>query len=131
MGPVKRLNDWEVRLEDAIQATPPFAWGAADCCTFAARIVKAITGKDFAEQFRYRDAFGAKRILSRYGGVEGIATRFLGVPKESGLASRGDVVLVQSPKSMLAICAGHVIAAQGDGGVLFLPLSAALKAWSV
>lgn len=129
MGP--RVTDWELRLDDAIRVTGPFAWGSADCCMFAARVVKAITGAEFAERFHYRDQFGARKILSRYGGVEGIATRFLGLPKEAALARRGDVVLVQTPKSMLAICAGHVIAAQGKAGVEWLPLSAALKAWTV
>lgn len=129
MGP--RVKDWESRLEEAIKATGPFAWGSADCCTFAARVVREITGREFRERFHYRDQFGARKILSRYGGVEGIATRFLGAPKEAGLAQRGDVVLVQSPKSMLGICAGHMIAAQGRNGVEWLPLSAALKAWSV
>lgn len=126
-----RVIGWERRLDDAIRATPAFAWGSADCCMFAARVVHAITGKDFGERFRYVDQWGAGRILRRYGGVEGIATRFLGAPKPAALATRGDVVLVRSPKSMLAICAGHVIAAQGEDGVVFLPLSAALKAWSV
>jgi hypothetical protein len=129
MGP--RLKNWERRLDEAIQATGPFTWGSADCCMFAARVVHAITGHSYAAQFRYQDAFGAGRILRRYGGVEGIATRFLGPAKEAGMASRGDVVLVRAPKAMLAICAGHVIAAQGNDGVLFLPLSAAVKAWSV
>jgi hypothetical protein len=126
-----RLNDWERRLEHAVQETPPFAWGSADCCTFAARVVRAITGTDYADAFSYRSRFGALRILAKAGGVEGMATRFLGEPKAPRLACRGDVVLVEAPKPMLAICCGHLIAAQGENGVLWLPLSAALKAWSV
>lgn len=129
MGP--RLIDWELRLQAEVAADSPFTWGSADCCMFAARCVKAMTGIDYARAFSYRDAFGAKRSLGRYGGVEGIATHALGEPKSGLMAQRGDVVLVQSPLNSLGICLGHVIAAQGRDGVVMLPITAAIKAWTV
>ena len=39
------LNKWNRR---------EFSYGDADCCQFAAFIVKELTGKDYSEQFKYQ-----------------------------------------------------------------------------
>jgi hypothetical protein len=96
-----------------------------------ARCVEAITGKDPSAPYRYADAFGAGRILRRYGGIEGVANRCFGVPKPARCAARGDVVMVDAPQRMLGICVGHLIAVQGAQGVEYAPLSSGILAWSI
>jgi hypothetical protein len=53
---MKRYEDWPQRLVAAIEAARgrPFSWGAMDCCLFAADVVLAMTGVDYAAGFRGR-----------------------------------------------------------------------------
>jgi len=129
MGP--RLSDWRSRLDAVLRDPQPFAWGASDCCLFAARCVAAMTGVDFGAHYQYRDEFHAGKIMRAYGGIDGIATKHLGPAKGALFALPGDVVMVESPRRMLGVCIGHRIAVQGKEGIEYLPLSAALMAWSV
>lgn len=93
-----RLPDWERRLADFLDmcAGIPFAWGAHDCCTFAAGAVRAQTGEDFYRPFagRYSTASGAMKALRRRGfeSLEGPFTQALGEPVGPLLCQRGDIV---------------------------------------
>jgi len=126
-----RVNGWEQRLDAVLADSRPFVWRESDCCTFVARCVDAITGSDPSAPYRYVDAFGAGRILRRYGGIEGVANKCFGTSKPALCAARGDVVMVDAPQRMLGICAGHLIAVQGAQGVEYMPLSAGLMAWGI
>jgi hypothetical protein len=46
--PAKRLPDWEARLRVALDYLPGQAleWGTADCATFAADVIDALTGRE-------------------------------------------------------------------------------------
>jgi hypothetical protein len=129
MGP--RLDGWERRLDAVIIEDRPFEWGKSDCCKFAARCIKAMVGKDPSERWQYADEYGAGRVLRKYGGVDGVATFLFGPSKEPLTSNRGDLVMVEAPQRMLGICIGHLVAIQGSHGVEFVPLSSALKAWSI
>jgi hypothetical protein len=130
MGP--RLIDWEFRLDRELRNSGAFAWGNNDCCMFAARVVRAMTGQDFASSWKgYGTAREAVALVDQAGGVDAIVTRVLGSPKAAEKACRGDVVMVNLPRPTLGICVGHVIAVQGADGVQFVPLSAAQMAWTV
>jgi hypothetical protein len=133
MGKIVRLPDWPERLHDLIEnrREAVFCWGQRDCCMFAADVMLAMTGVDFAAALRgrYSTAKGAARLLKRHGGVEGVANRHLRqIPKLS--AGRGDIVSIDTPDGpALAVCLGRQIAAQGQQGLLFMDMNAALSAW--
>ena len=111
----------------------PFAWGANDCCMFAADCVQALTGHDPAAAFRgtYSDARGAVKVLEAVGGLEHAAV-MAGDPIPPLMAGIGDVGLVQlEDRELLAVCVGAVWLAPAAGGLAARPLDAASKAWRV
>lgn len=128
-----RFENWPVLLADFIESrrVAPFQWGERDCCLFAADAVAAMTGRDFAEQFRgaYDSALSAHRLINDAGGVPAL------VPFDEidpGFAQRGDVVMLnEDGHYVLGVHLGSVIAAQGVDGAVFVPPVAALKAWRV
>lgn len=109
----------------------PFAWGANDCCTFAADCVQAITGSDCAESLRgHTTAKQAYRALQKHGGVIGIATAALGQPVPAAFAQVGDVVLSKAGKrDMLAICNGGTCLAPSANGLAHLDMASATLCW--
>lgn len=110
-----------------------FAWGKLDCCLFAAKVVDAMTGRDFtgALQQRYGDKRGAVRFLREEGGLSDAVTAYLGEPAP-GRALRGDVVLFDSPNGdCLGICVGGSIAAISSAGLLYLPLNHQIRRWAI
>jgi hypothetical protein len=127
-----RYEDWEKRLNDYLNTVGPFEWGANDCCLFAANAVMAMTGEDYAKEYRgYKTAKGALGKLKDLG-VEGVATKALGESKPPLFAQRGDVVAVKTNEEIaLGICIGAKIAAVGQDGLVMLPMSQAIQAWSV
>lgn len=111
----------------------PFAWGAHDCCLFAADAVLALTGQDHAAGLRgtYTDAMGAVRVLQQLGGLRAVAGRV--GPRVAPLGARvGDVGLVaHADRELLAVCVGDVWLAPGPHGLGATPLGDAICAWSV
>lgn len=101
---MKKLEAWPVLLTNYIKAVrrKPFAWGTFDCCMFAADGVEAMTGEDFAADFRgkYHDAPSAYAALARYAGggilptMEILAEQFgwkaIDNPRK---VQRGDIVM--------------------------------------
>jgi hypothetical protein len=134
---MKRYEDWPQRLVAAIEAARgrPFAWGAMDCCLFAADVVLAMTGVDYAAGFRgrYDSRAGAVALLGARGGLEAVATSALGEPLPTTLmAQRGDVVMVRSPEGpALGVCEGVMAWFAGPDGVVPRPMREAVKAWRV
>lgn len=146
MGPVvtvvqlaPRRPGWERRLAaylDSVRAQP-FVWGRFDCCLHACDAALAMTGHDYAAEYRGYDSKRAAFVILRRVGGGGIAeaiARALGDPLAYPLlARRGDAVLVDSAHGdALAVCTGRQIAAVApERGLTFLPLSAAKLAWRV
>lgn len=66
-----RYPDWRIHLEAYLHDVwrEPFVYGQHDCGLFAAGAVKAMTGQDFAEEYRggYKTLAGALRRLKRKG----------------------------------------------------------------
>lgn len=136
MSAPHRLHDWQLRWEAFVLArrSAPFAWGANDCCTFAADAVQAIIGVDVAPAGlrEHRTAKQAYRALRRHGGIASIATKALGDPISPGLANVGDVLLVvQTKHPALAVCNGDHALAPSASGLEAVPLSCAVHAWRV
>jgi len=130
-----RLPDWQLRLAEFGQAraSMPFAWASNDCCTFAADAVKAITGEDLRDAFpAYGGAIAAARAIEEGGGLQRLASQFLGVPVGPKMAAVGDVVLVlNADREMLAICNGTSALAPGECGMVLVSMEAALAAWRI
>ena len=127
-----RLDGWERRLQEYLDGIGPFEWGKTDCCMFSVGAVLAITGTDHGKGYRYKTESGAGKVLLKHGGVEAIATKHLGEPKPPKLAQRGDIVSVDVGNGVaLGVCIGAKIAAMQADGLIYLPMSQAIKAWSV
>jgi hypothetical protein len=136
---LRRLDDWPSRLRAFIRSRRelPFAWGSNDCCTFAiGGGVEALTGVLLLPDVqRPTTELGAARFLLDRGhrDASGLATELLGEPLATPrLAQRGDVVALPADEGVtLGICLGTDAAAPGPSGLVFAPLSCALKAWRV
>lgn len=127
--------EWRERFDALVaeRMSAPFAWGANDCCLFAADAVLATTGIDHAADFRgtYDDAGSALRVLRDNGGLEAVASR-AGDPIPPMTACVGDVGLVEHERrELLAVCAGAVWLAPAAQGLAIMPLEAARSAWKV
>lgn len=131
---MRRLN-WHQHLAETLQAamTRPFLWGEHDCCLFAADCVQAMTGTDYAVEFRntYHTAAGAqKAILKRAESltvlVDGLFSR-----TDVRLIQRGDVVLFDGPQGeTLGVVWHGAVWAAGERGAG--PVEAEIKvAWRV
>lgn len=132
MGKKMRLDRWEIRLQNYLDNIGPFEWGKTDCCMFSVGAVEAVTGINHGQSYTYKTESEAKKMLIKTGGVEAVATKHLGEPKPSLLAQRGDIVLLNVGNGdTLGVCIGDKIAAMQADGLTYLPMSNAIKAWSV
>lgn len=137
-----RVENWpQVLLAEIEKAeSKPFSWGGRngghDCCLFAADVVKALTGTDYAAPFRgrYTTERGAKRALTIYGAgtIPATLEKILGPAQPPLMARRGDVVVANTPLGPAAgICLGTVAAFAGPSGLSRLPLSACTACWRI
>ena len=128
-----RVENWQSKLNKHLQTVGSFAWGTNDCCMFAVGCVQVMTGVDHGKAYKgYKSARGALNRLNDYGGVEGIATIQLGAPKPVKQAKRGDVVSFKAGEEIaLGISVGDKIVGIGEHGLLFMPFSEGVNAWSV
>ncbi len=130
-----RLPDWPERFNQLWKdrRNTPFKWGVHDCCLWASDAVLAITGQDFAAQYRgtYSTAAGAARVLRRDGGVAAIASTALGAPVDPGKATTGDVVLLWQGQPSLAVCNGSTVLAAGPESLVVLPMHLVTQVWKV
>ena len=80
------LNKWKRR---------EFSYGDADCCQFAAFIVKELTGKDYSEHFKYESEAQAEVLIGREGELVDFIGSILG--KASSDLKDGDPCIVDIP----------------------------------
>ncbi|UGO51432.1 hypothetical protein QJV44_gp18 [Serratia phage vB_SmaS_Tlacuache] len=132
--------DWQEKLLEQVvlREKVKFEWGKHDCCLFAADVVQAMTGVDYASEFRgkYSTEIGAKRLLAKAGedGLTGVLDgKFAQV--DLSYVQRGDLVLVQTDAgpALGIYWAGQSVWLQGLEGVqLFINIKdRILKAWRV
>lgn len=86
MNIISALNVWERR---------DFSYGDADCCQFAAFIVKQMTGKDFALDFNYQSEAQAYEIVAEKGQLADFLKTLLGNPTTQ--LKDGDPCVVDLP----------------------------------
>ncbi|RZU39323.1 DUF6950 family protein [Edaphobacter modestus] len=126
------------------RATSPFAWGTNDCALFVADAILAITGTDIAENFRgkYTTELGALRIIKKITGGSTIADAATYCANKHGLAEhthplmakRGDLVVIDNGGNLIAgvvhLNGRHVVSV-GENGIVQLPITNIVRAWSI
>lgn len=135
MGRLNRVEDWPLRLNEAIDAArdKPFEWGKHDCATWAAEIVQAVTGK--AIKLPRFDAYGsaseASDVLKRLGFeyLSDAVSTVLEPIDTPLLAQRGDIV--QHRVGALGVCVGSDAFCLGTKGLFAVPLKSCIHAWRV
>jgi len=131
-----RKPNWpEILFEElAKMAKREFIRGECDCCLFAADIVLAMTGEDYAAAYRgkYKTKKGAASALRKYGG----GTIETSIPLDEipvNYAGRGDLVLADLPNGpAVGICIGAIAAFKAAGkGLAYIPITECRMAWKV
>lgn len=131
-----RLPDWPERLHAVVTgaAVHPFCYGVHDCCTFAADVVEALTGRDPLAGLRhgYATATGAARLIQALGGLQTAVTARLGKPADPAFATVGDILMVlQAGREMLSVCNGDTMLAPGRDRLEVLPVGQVLAVWRI
>lgn len=132
-----RLADWPDRLAQHIEKwrNRKFRWGTSDCSMFVLQAEKAMCGESRFQDFvgSYSSEKGSVEALSEIGEGSLEATvdaRLQSIPIK--MAKRGDVALIETQDGdALSLVIGNQIAAMSKQGLVFMPLSAAKKVWSV
>lgn len=139
---VMKIQSWPLALSDTIEQWKdfPFTWGSHDCLQFpfavAARMLDYdIYSKIGIEKFPYDSEEGAKAILDEHFG--GDMANFISTvfeEKNPKLAQRGDIVIIEY--NGVEYCgvvdsSGRHAACKAKTGIIFAPLSKAVKAWGV
>ncbi len=120
------------RLERGV----PFAWGTADCLTFAAGCAEPVIGRDPIAHLRgrYDSELGAKRLMveNGWGDMGDVAASVFGeIPV--ALARDGDWARIvnEDGTDAIGVFAGEVIAAKLQHGVGQVARSRAVRAFRV
>lgn len=111
-----------------------FKWGRLDCCLFAADVLKALHGVDYAEQWRgkYSSYFGALRMIAPHGSLAGLVSSVFGDMKPPLLARRGDLVIAAMPEGdAVGIADGDGAMFMAEKGLVRVPLKLCKGAWRV
>lgn len=135
----QRRHDWPERLAEMVESRrhQPFAWGAHDCCSFAADVTVALTGRDPLAEYRGRYATEAE--AEALIGGRGLALFVADVMERAGApevpimqAQRGDWAMVMlGNMPLVGIVLGPHICAPGQDGLAFMPLRRAVRAWAI
>lgn len=151
MTQLKRQKNWATQAyHDFLmaRANTPFAWGTADCCTFCADGILAMTGVDIDTDFRgkYTDEASAMALIAE---VTGIASPTVAdgaaycadkyqLPEWTYplMAQRGDLVVLEDSGRLIAglvhLSGRHVVAAAENGLKRILITKTNIKrAWKV
>ena len=121
------------------RAHEAFAWGTRDCAGWVFDAVAATTGRDSATAIRGRwhDARSAARVLRSLGGWAGVASQCWGPEVPTAQARVGDVVQLApgvcrgglARQGAVGVCLGKLVAAQGQFGLVLVPLTTGQRAW--
>lgn len=130
-----RVENWPSVLMAMVEKAErePFVWGKNDCCLWVADIVKAMTGKDFAEGMRgkYSTIEEAVEIYNGFSLLEYINT-ILENRISINFAQRGDVVMAKFPVGeTLGICIGGMAAFKTLTGLIQIPMLNCDHAWRI
>lgn len=138
---LKRLAGWTDRFHEAIEdiRRTPFSWSEHECAGgLAARVVEAITGHDFAVDYRgtYDSAASAYRVMRRAGFADlgDMAAACLpeyGHPSEAHIGDIGAIPNDGQFKHLLGVFNGARILVLSPEGLGSLDRSVATRAFRV
>lgn len=116
------LNKWQRR---------EFNYGDADCCQFAAFIVKELTGRDYAADFQYNTEQEADNIISGCGDLKNLIVAILGNPSDE--LKDGDPCLIDMPivGQIMGIKLGSQVVALTQKGLIRVQDRYLVCGWSV
>lgn len=130
-----RVDAWQEALErEFAQARDRrFRWGVHDCCQFAARCAKAVTGRDRRYRFpRYRNEAEALKLIAKFTDMQGLLTRAFGDPVHPSRANDGDIVLIDMGRGLQpAVCRGLECFAPGARHLEHRRTLDAVAAWNI
>ncbi len=140
MTSIRRYEDWPLRLDAAILALSDreFQYGDYDCALVVAELIAAMTGADFAEEFRYDTKLKSLRIIRDKGDgtIDGladyVATRWELPECGINFANRGDPVLCDTELGRtfgVIDLTGRLIVCAAARGFVRLPLATGVRAW--
>lgn len=132
-----RLPDWKSRLIAFVSdaARTPFQPGVHDCALFSAGAVLAMTGVDYAANWRgrYTTLTGGLRVLRKAGFADHIdlaARTFDEV--HPAFADLGDLAVIPTPEGdVLGVVQGEMIYGLNKGGIAYTPRVRATRAFRV
>ena len=135
MGARVMLPGWEATLARLTAPGPmEWDWSRCNCALWVADVVREITGRDFADEWRVLPGDGRSvvRQVANAGGLGACVTRSMGEPIDPLRAQRGDVVLHSDGKrDGLGVCTGRAIAYLSREGIRHRPVTDGVMAWSV
>lgn len=135
MGSRVMLPGWEGELARlTAQRRMQWDWSTLNCALWAADVVRAITGRDYAADWRVlpNDGCAIMKQVDNAGGLSACVTASVGEPMPVNQAQRGDLVLHAGiGGEALGVCIGDRIAFLGRRGVMHRPLRDGIMAWSV
>jgi len=147
MKPPKRKETWPEILAEEIRKGQhrKFKYGSHDCCMFANRVIKAMTGRSIAKKLKgYTTAVGAIETLKNKGSgtlnkTMDVIMKENGCPKAKhlGLLKRGDVCMAKLAIEEVTggkeeYCVGIVlgtIAAFASDGLVMIDIGKVTKGW--
>lgn len=130
---IVRRSDWLARLNAELPraAAKRFAWNRSglDCCRFAARLVRAMTGVNVMAGFSYTTEEAAWAQIAERGGLRPFLRETFGPSRRPAFAQRGDIMLARGGKAV-GICIGARVAMMSEEvGYVTLPLSEFMAAF--
>jgi len=116
------LNKWKRR---------DFSYGDADCCQFAAFIVKELTGKDYSSEFSYSSEGEAEALIAQKGELVDFIGGILGKP--SFELEDGDPCIVNLPivGQVCGVKLSNHIVCLTEKGMVRVPDRYLVAGWSV
>lgn len=128
---MQRLKGWQGRFTAWLAGVSrePFSYGRHDCALFAAGAVEAMTGEDFARDWRgrYSTMRGGLRVLRKAGHADHIALARALFPS-TVTPKAGDLAVISTPEGpALGVVQGQFVYAPAAIGWALVPRSAALE----
>ncbi len=144
MSEYRRVQNWPTELDKVIieYQTHLFEWGKSDCGTFAADVVRAITGIEIYQEFkgRYNTARSFAKLLIDCDS-RSISELFDLVAGENGFnkievnqAHRGDIVANRASDmtpECLGVISGPKAIFHANDGLISVDRSECVLAWSI
>ncbi len=129
------MNERQTRVRKVLldHANSEFKYGTLDCVLFQTHVIHAITGVDHALGFNYRSESGAKKILARYQGLEGLFTAYLGEPADIRKLEDGDPVLLELPVigDVMGMMVSDSVMVKTEHGVITMSTNLIKRGWHI